>query len=117
MRKVVLLVVVIAVAVGLYELAQHQSARKGGPAGAIGSTAAPFTLTDIDAKPLSLANYTGKVVLLDFWATWCVPCQAEIPHFIEFQNKYAPQGFQVIGISMDDGPDPVRPFYQQYKMN
>jgi cytochrome c biogenesis protein CcmG, thiol:disulfide interchange protein DsbE len=117
MRKVVLLLVVIAVAVGLYELARHQSAAKGGPAGTAGSTAPAFTLTDIDGKPLSLAGYKGKVVLLDFWATWCVPCQAEIPHFVEFQNNYAAQGFQVVGISMDDGPDPVHPFYQQYKMN
>ena len=117
MRKVVLLLVVIAVAVGLYELARHKSAGEGGPPGAVGSTAPAFSLTDIDGKPLSLASYKGKVVLLDFWATWCVPCQAEIPHFVEFQNNYAAQGFQIIGISMDDGPDPVHPFYQQYKMN
>ena len=117
MRKVVLLLVVIAVAVGLYELAHRQSARNGGPAGAVGSAAPAFSLTDIDGKPLTLASYKGKVVLLDFWATWCVPCQAEIPHFVEFQNNYAAKGFQVIGISMDDGPDPVHPFYQQYKMN
>ncbi len=117
MRKVVLILVVIAVVVGLYELARHQSARNGGPAGAIGSVAAPFSLVDLNGKPLDLAAYKGKVVLLDFWATWCVPCQSEIPHFVEFQNNYAAQGFQVIGVSMDDGPDPVRAFYQQYKMN
>ena len=117
MRKAVLILIVIAVVVGLYELARHQSARNGGPAGSIGTVAAPFALTTIDGKPLDLASYKGKVVLLDFWATWCVPCQSEIPHFVEFQNNYAAQGFQVVGISMDDGPDPVRPFYQQYKMN
>lgn len=117
MRKVVLILVVIAVVVGLYELARHQSARNGGPAGAIGSVAAPFSLVDLNGKPVDLTAYKGKVVLLDFWATWCVPCQSEIPHFVEFQNNYAAQGFQVIGVSMDDGPDPVRAFYQQYKMN
>lgn len=117
MRKVVLILVVIAVVVGLYELARHQSARNGGPAGAVGSVAAPFSSVDLNGKPLDLAAYKGKVVLLDFWATWCVPCQSEIPHFVEFQNNYAAQGFQVIGVSMDDGPDPVRAFYQQYKMN
>ncbi len=117
MRKVVLLLIVIAVVVGLYELAHRQIAAKGGPPGTVGTTAAPVALTDIDGKPLTLASYNGKVVLLDFWATWCAPCLAEIPHFIEFQDKYGPQGFQVIGVSMDDPPDPVQPFYQQHKMN
>ena len=117
MRKVVLLLVVIVVVVALYELAHRQTQRNGGPAGGVGTMAPAISLTDIDGKPLTLASYKGKVVLLDFWATWCVPCQAEIPHFVEFQNNYGAQGFQAIGISMDDGPDPVRPFYQQHKMN
>src|ERR1019366_2449465 len=73
--------------------------------------------TDLDGKPLSLSDYRGKVVLLDFWAAWCVPCRAEIPHFVEFQNKYREQGLQVVGSSMDDGANPVRQFYQQFKMN
>lgn len=119
MRRVVLIIVAIVVVVGLYELARHQPAHsaKGGPPGAVGTVAPGFSMQDIDGKPLDLASYSGKVVLLDFWATWCVPCQSEIPHFVEFQNNYAAQGFQVIGISMDDGPQPVREFYQKYKMN
>ena len=75
------------------------------------------TLTDLDGKKLELAGYKGEVVLVDFWATWCDPCRAEIPHFIELQNKYGSQGFRVVGISMDDSSGPVREFYQQYKMN
>jgi cytochrome c biogenesis protein CcmG, thiol:disulfide interchange protein DsbE len=117
MRRIVLIVVVIAVVIGLYELAHRQTARKGAAPGMVGSTAAAFSVKGIDDKPVELASYNGKVVLLDFWATWCVPCQTEIPHFVEFQNLYGPKGFQVIGISMDDGPDPVRKFYQDYKMN
>lgn len=119
MRKVVLIVVAIVVVAGLYELARHQSARKGkgGPPGMVGSVAPNFSMQAVDGKPLDLANYNGKVVLLDFWATWCVPCRSEIPHFVEFQNNYAAQGFQVVGISMDDGPEPVRKFYQDFKMN
>ena len=67
--------------------------------------------------PLKLSDYHGKVVLLDFWATWCEPCRAEIPHFVDLQNKYAVQGLQILGVSMDDSPDPVPAFVKQFKMN
>jgi cytochrome c biogenesis protein CcmG, thiol:disulfide interchange protein DsbE len=76
-----------------------------------------FSLTDLSGARLSLSQYRGQVVLLDFWATWCDPCKTEIPHFIEMQNRYGRQGFQVIGISMDDEEKPVRDFQQQFKMN
>ena len=76
-----------------------------------------FTLTDLSGQKLSLSDYKGKVVLLDFWATWCGPCRIEIPGFVELQNRYRDQGFTIIGISSDDGPDPVRQFYTEYKMN
>ncbi len=64
-----------------------------------------------------LSSYRGKVVLLDFWATWCGPCKEEIPHLVDLQNRYGSDGLQIIGISMDDSPDPVREFSQQFKMN
>lgn len=76
-----------------------------------------FSLTDLNGQKLNLADYKGKVVLLDFWATWCGPCRIEIPGFVELQNRYRDKGFAVIGISMDDSPEPVREFYQQFKMN
>jgi peroxiredoxin len=76
-----------------------------------------FTVTDLDNRKLSLADYKGKVVLLDFWATWCAPCRTEIPHFVDMQNKFGPEGFQVIGISMDDNAKPVNEFYREYKLN
>jgi len=77
-----------------------------------------FTLTELSGQKLNLADYKGKVVLLDFWATWCGPCRMEIPGFIELQNRYRDQGFTVIGVDMDkDGPEPVKEFYQELKMN
>jgi thiol-disulfide isomerase/thioredoxin len=76
-----------------------------------------ISLTDIEGKKLELAEYKGKVVVLDFWATWCGPCRIEIPGLIEMQDKYANQGFSVIGISFDDEADPVVQFYKEFKMN
>lgn len=68
-------------------------------------------------QPLTLSSYRGQVVLVDFWATWCLPCREEIPHLIQLQDKYGVRGLQIIGVSMDDGPEPVRPFAQQFHMN
>jgi len=76
-----------------------------------------FSLTAFDGRPLSLSANRGKVVLLDFWATWCEPCKAEIPHFVDLQNHYGSQGLQIIGLSMDDDEQAARDFYQHYKMN
>jgi thiol-disulfide isomerase/thioredoxin len=117
MKRIVLLIVAIAIVVGLYETVRHKPQASGGRPGALDSMAAGFTLQDLAGQPLNLANYRDKVVLLDFWATWCTPCRAEIPQFVDYQNQYGGQGLQVIGISMDDDPKPVREFYQQFKMN
>jgi thiol-disulfide isomerase/thioredoxin len=74
-------------------------------------------LKDLNGGKLNLSSYHGKVVLLDFWATWCDPCREEIPRFIELQNELGKEGLQIIGISMDDDPQPVRDYYRQMKMN
>ena len=71
----------------------------------------------MSGQQLHLSDYRGSVVLLDFWATWCDPCREEIPHFVELQNRYRDQGLQIVGVSMDDSPEPVRDFYRQFKMN
>ncbi len=76
-----------------------------------------FTFKDVDNRDISLADYKGKVILLDFWATWCAPCKVEIPHFIEFQEKYGKQGLQIVGVSMDDSMADVGPYVREMKMN
>jgi thiol-disulfide isomerase/thioredoxin len=72
---------------------------------------------DLDHKRLDLNTYRGKVVLLNLWATWCAPCQVEMPSFVAWQKKYGPQGLQVIGISMDDDPALVRSMNGKLKLN
>jgi peroxiredoxin len=80
--------------------------------------AADFTLTDSNGANVKLSDYRGKVVLLNFWATWCGPCGVEIPWFIELEQKYKSQGFAVLGVSMDeDGWTAVKPFMADHKLN
>lgn len=67
----------------------------------MGKQAPAFTLEDLSGKKVSLANYKGKAVLINFWATWCAPCKIETPWLIELRNQFAPQGFEVLGISSE----------------
>ncbi len=76
-----------------------------------------FALTDLSGQSLTLAHFQGKVVLLNFWATWCAPCEVEMPVFAEWQRKYGPRGLQVIGISMDDEAGPARSLAARLKLN
>lgn len=76
-----------------------------------------FTIADMNGKPVHLASYKGKVVLLDFWATWCGPCKAEIPNFVELQQQYGSKGLAVLGLSVDDTVDKLKPFASELRMN
>jgi thiol-disulfide isomerase/thioredoxin len=76
-----------------------------------------YTLKDANNQDVRLADFKGKVILLDFWATWCGPCKVEIPWFVEFQEKYGPAGLQVVGVSVDDTLEKLTPFVTQFKMN
>lgn len=77
-----------------------------------------FTLKDADGKTVHIADYRGKVVLLDFFATWCGPCKIEIPWFTEMERKNKDRGFAVLGVSMDDeGWEVVKPFLAELNVN
>lgn len=76
-----------------------------------------FSLIDMNGRKIQLADYKGKVVLLDFWATWCGPCRIEIPGFIQLQERYRDQGLVVLGIYIDDNAESVSAFYKDFKMN
>jgi cytochrome c biogenesis protein CcmG/thiol:disulfide interchange protein DsbE len=82
-------------------------------------TPAPdFALTDADGSSIALSQHRGRVVLLDFWATWCTGCKVEIPWYIEFQKKYARQGLTSIGVAMDDeGWDKVKPYLREHPIS
>ena len=76
-----------------------------------------FVLLDLNQRTLDLHAYRGKVVLLNFWATWCAACQIEMPRFVNWQREYGARGLQVIGISMDDDPAMARGLSQKMKLN
>lgn len=77
-----------------------------------------IALKDLQDGDVTLARYKGQVVLVNFWATWCQPCQVEIPWLIEFQEKYGPRGFTVLGVSMDeDGRKEVVPFMERSRFD
>lgn len=82
--------------------AAEAAAKKVQAALVVGAKFPDFDEKDVDGKPLAIANHRGKVVLIDFWATWCPPCRAEIPNVVATYKKYHGQGFDVIGVSLDE---------------
>jgi cytochrome c biogenesis protein CcmG/thiol:disulfide interchange protein DsbE len=115
-RRLFLSLLALAICGGVFLAARAKF--RAQHSGLAGRPLAPdFTLTDLGDKPLTLSSYRGKVVLLDFWATWCDPCRDEIPRFIALQDKYRDRGLQIIGVSMDDTAEPVREFQERFRMN
>lgn len=106
MKKNPLILVFIAAVVAAMLVAGIHIARKNRAGGAtgqlIGQVAPDFELPSLEGKNVKLSNFRGKAVLLNFWATYCGPCKIEMPWFVELQKQYGPQGFQIVGVAMDD---------------
>jgi thiol-disulfide isomerase/thioredoxin len=121
MKTWLILLLVTALSLGTYVAVRHRRnparSRATNEEEPRHPLAPEFSLSDLGGHRVRLADYRGKVVLLDFWATWCVPCRNAIPHFIELQNEYRGRGLQILGISLDDDEKPVRAFYEEFKMN
>ena len=116
-RRFVFLIVIAILAVGIYagfhRFGRHQAVTVvSNPSGAL-----QFSATDINGGSVNTSNYKGKVVLVNFWAAWCGPCAEEVPQFIALQKKYQDQGFQVVGVSVEDDPEVLLRFYRKYQMN
>lgn len=82
----------------------------------VGAIFPGFEEKDVDGKPLSIAAFKGKVVLVDFWATWCGPCVRELPNVIKAYEKYHDKGMEIVGISLDNEEDALRAFMKKNKM-
>jgi peroxiredoxin len=101
---------------GCGEMHDHEAEAAASDAARLGP-AADFTHKDLQGNEISLSDYKGQVVLLNFWATWCGPCKIEMPWFVEFQRQYKDKGFTVLAVSLDDDIDPVAPFAEKYGLN
>jgi peroxiredoxin len=126
-RNIVVFALMVVVVAALLLAAKHRlDTRRAQPGGAAGTAAAStpghhapdFVLTDLQGKTVKLSDLRGKAVVLNFWATWCPPCNQEIPWFVDLQKRYGSQGLQIVGISMDDGdPKDVVKFAAQHSIN
>ena len=113
---IILIVVVIAIIFGVSKFTASNRIQE---VNAEDIKEAPeFTLLDIDGTRTSLSDFKGKIIILDFWATWCPPCKAEIPHFVALYDEYKNKGLKVIGVSLDSNPEKALPsFMEEYKIN
>ena len=104
----------LALGTGWY-FGRHGEAGKGpDPAG--GKTLLGVTLPDVDGKQQALGQWKGKVLIVNFWATWCVPCREEMPEFVKLQKEFGDRGVQFVGIAVDD-PAKVKQFAAELGLN
>ena len=124
MKRNPLVPIVVAAIIAAMLFAGIHAARKNRTAGGAvtsqfrGQPAPDFELQSLEGKNMKLSDFRGKAVLLNFWATWCGPCKIEMPWFVELQKEYGPQGFQIVGVAMDDASsEEIAKFAQQMGVN
>ncbi|MGC9365306.1 MAG: peroxiredoxin family protein [Fidelibacterota bacterium] len=112
------IVILVNIVILLAFCTQVAGQRKTGPAGTVGSTAADFSLINLNGEEVTLEQYRGKVILLNFWASWCAPCKIEIPDFIRMYEKHREDGLEIIGITLSSGSvAEIRQFVQAWNIN
>jgi cytochrome c biogenesis protein CcmG/thiol:disulfide interchange protein DsbE len=123
-RNIVIFLVLVVVITGMlvYGRKRNTAAAKSGDKIAEGSfkgkPAPDFALQTLDGQTLKLSDLRGKAVVLNFWATWCSPCKAEMPWFVDFQKQYASDGLQIVGVAMDDSAkEDIEKFAKQMGVN
>ena len=125
-RNIFILMLVIFTVTLMLVVGRHAAKNNTGavqllPGNLNGKAAPDFELKTVDGKTVRLSDYRGKAVLLNFWATWCPPCKIEMPWFVDLQKQYAGQGFQVIGVSVDDdaekNADKIGKFAKEMNLN
>lgn len=117
-KPTVLRVVASAIALALVAAAGYAALKWTVTKDSAARTRAPdFTLVTLDGTTLQSTALRGRVVVIDFWATWCGPCRAEVPELVALQRTFGAKGVQFVGISMDDDVTPVRAFYREHHMN
>ena len=110
--------IVLSIALAMSSFAQPMTIPADLTPAPVRKAAPDFSLEDSTGSLIKLSSYKGRVVLLDFWATWCTGCKQEIPWYMEFQDKYKKSGLSAIGVSLDDdGWKSVKPFLQEHKIN
>ena len=123
MKKGIFIAVGVVALLAVMVWADHKFPAAGAPSASASAPAKPtdaptVTLKDLNDKDVTLQQFKGEVVLVNFWATWCAPCKVEIPWMIEFQQKYGPRGFTILGVSMDeDGKKAVEPFLEKERFD
>lgn len=121
MKKGIFIAVGVVALLAVMVWADHKFPAAGAPSASAPSkpTDAPaVTMKDLNDKDVTLQQYKGEVVLVNFWATWCEPCKVEIPWMIEFQKKYSPRGFTILGVSMDEeGKKAIQPFLDKERFD
>ena len=112
MKRTSIFLIAIALCLAAGACNKKENASTALPSAQISAVAPDFTLADISGKNVALTDFRGKVVLLEFWATWCPPCKASVPAMVALHNKYGQKGFSVIGVSIDTDSDALEKIRQ-----